>query len=160
MPAIRFRCSACQRRLGIGAHRAGAIVVCPLCQQPTQVPEPDPDPPGLRVHPEPGRAARLFEQSGFDALFRLDLPVSAPDRVSPPAESVALLPKEVMRLRDGIYLSTGQVWGICLMILLLLALSFTAGFLWAWSSETLGPHRRGEQSFMGISHVFHKALPC
>lgn len=40
---IRFRCSNCNRLLGIARRKAGATVACPHCLQPVCVPEPGPD---------------------------------------------------------------------------------------------------------------------
>ena len=40
---IRFRCSNCNRLLGIARRKAGAMVSCPHCLLPVCVPEPGPD---------------------------------------------------------------------------------------------------------------------
>lgn len=40
---IRFRCSNCNRLLGIARRKARATVACPHCHQPVVVPDPGPD---------------------------------------------------------------------------------------------------------------------
>ena len=57
---IRFRCSNCNRLLGIARRKAGAMVACPHCQLSVRVPEPGPEDneddeilPSRKVSPAP-----------------------------------------------------------------------------------------------------------
>ena len=52
--AIQFRCPSCQGLLSIATRRAGSLVLCPLCRQELQVPDPD----QVDVHAAP----RLLEE--------------------------------------------------------------------------------------------------
>jgi len=92
---IRFRCVYCDKLLGIGKRKAGAVVNCPQCGQPLIVPTPEPEPhaqaaaapsrPSPQPAPPPPAPVpdRLFERDDFDVLLEPDATFRTPD---PPAQ--------------------------------------------------------------------------
>jgi len=89
---IRFRCVYCDKLLGIGRRKAGAVVNCPHCGEKLIVPTPEsegpafsPPAPEAPVPSTEDAAARLFEQDDFDVLLEPQpIPTFRPSPATPP----------------------------------------------------------------------------
>jgi len=91
---IRFRCSNCNRLLGIARRKAGATVSCPHCSQPVRVPEPGPDDDDEAIVPAAASARLPAPPSPAPPPLVLDTPPPAPryNPPSPAAKTVAPVP--------------------------------------------------------------------
>src|SRR5437588_5705891 len=127
---IRFRCAYCNQLMGIARRKAGAIVRCPTCAG--QVVVPDPRAASGSSKPEkPG----VFERKDFGKVFQD--PAAAGGPSSGPPSRGARLDVEAVPLPDlatsprGMYLSSGKVVLLSIVLFLLVGLSFVAGFVLA-----------------------------
>jgi hypothetical protein len=149
---IRFRCTHCQKLLGIAHRKAGTLVPCPKCGLETLVPQSDqePSPPPPTPGPAGGPAAPdvpLFEQGNFDALLndggqaqpsilgaRAPVPpgvgrVARPGPGSPDVEPVGPVPIGPPVPPGGFVLTKRQATVLTVAIVVVLVLAFGVGLL-------------------------------
>jgi DNA-directed RNA polymerase subunit RPC12/RpoP len=140
---IRFRCQHCGQLMGIARRKAGTEVACPKCQQQVLVPPADGEEVGARAAPP------VFERSEFEAYLRdVEVGPPAPRRIQPappmplpspkPPEPAASGEPSLVPLSpampgadyaNGIVLSPTWATVLTVVIILLLALSFSVGLL-------------------------------
>jgi DNA-directed RNA polymerase subunit RPC12/RpoP len=104
---IRFRCVYCDKLLGIGRRKAGAIVNCPHCGEKLIVPTPEPEDATSEPHDllEAAReeaeeralagadGPQLFERSDFEALLQPEPTFRSTENDRPAASAKATRPK-------------------------------------------------------------------
>jgi DNA-directed RNA polymerase subunit RPC12/RpoP len=142
---IRFRCQHCGQLMGIARRKAGTEVACPKCRRQVLVPPADVEEIGARAASPP-----VFERSEFEAYLRdVEVGPPVPRRMQPapamplpppsPPEPVASgepslvpFPSSAMPgadYPDGIVLSPTWATVLTVVVILLLALSFSVGLL-------------------------------
>jgi phage FluMu protein Com len=156
---IRFRCAYCNQLMGIARRKAGTVVSCPTCSGQVVVPKPEgaeaeekspPPAPGPKAAPD------LFERSDFgQELFGQSpggrgraapvrsggfLPVPQPSAGAVPpltggfdVEPATGPPKGAYAAPapspPGIFLTTGKVTVLSVLVVLLIGVAFFAGML-------------------------------
>jgi hypothetical protein len=155
---IRFRCTHCQKLLGIAHRKAGTMVPCPKCGRETLVPQGEQEPslpptggagPAAGAPPPPGPDVPLFEQRNFEALLndgggqaqpsilgaRAPVPPAAPGRVarpgpgSPDVEPLGPVPTGPQMPPGGFVLTRRQATVLTVAIVVVMVLAFGAGLL-------------------------------
>jgi len=124
--------------MGIARRKAGSIVRCPTCAGQVVVPDPG---PGALGPQNPDAEPGLFDRDDIGALFQNPTqPVGGsagrgPAPSSRPHAPGAQLDVEPVALPDlrapqrGMFLSSGKVVLLSVLVFLLLGLTFFAGFL-------------------------------
>lgn len=131
--------------MGIARRKAGSVVRCPSCGGQVIVPqaEPEPAPPAAAPPSAPRKAGTVFESSEFDQILEkaAQKPTARPSpkvenyqhEVVPAAEVIdgeatsyptAELPVAGL---PGLFLTTGRLILVSVIVMLLIALSFCAG---------------------------------
>jgi hypothetical protein len=154
---IKFRCAYCNQLMGIARRKAGTVVCCPTCSGQVVVPSPEAEaPPEGPPGPPPGGPA-LFERSDFGQdLFQNaqpsaarsgstvgggflpappQLPAAPPpspasgyDVAPAPLEGAGANPAPLPPV-TGIFLTTGKVTVLAVLVVLLIGVAFFAGML-------------------------------
>jgi hypothetical protein len=151
---IRFRCAYCNQLMAIARRKAGTVVRCPTCSGQVVVPATEP-PQGNGPGAVPGPAGGgVFERSDFEQVFQnapvpVPAPAPAPSTQGPgfalgpePASvqapsdfDVQPVPLTVpgsaafLRRPEGLVLTPARGVLLTLIVVVLLALAFLAGFL-------------------------------
>ncbi len=125
---IRFRCAYCNQLMAIARRKAGTVVRCPTCAGQVVVPD-----PGQAEAAEEKAAAEVFERPDFEAPLKQSARAGGrgaahPARRGAGARHVELEPITLLEGR-GVFLSTGKVLLLILMLLALVGGSFVAGLV-------------------------------
>jgi hypothetical protein len=154
---IRFRCVYCDKLLGIARRKAGTIINCPHCAEKLIVPTPDPADTGPEPDEDPlkgsttekaltGAPPPLFEALDLDAMLHTKPIRSSGEHVFEPpkpatksgagfaplypAPSVPPPRVELPPPRPrGFYVSPAKATVLILLMIVLLALAFGAGWM-------------------------------
>ena len=150
---IRFRCPSCDGLLSIATRKAGTEVACPKCREGLIVPSPaeatapppgpfslfGPEPAGgtmLKAKPEPKVKEYaegdepLFERSDFEKLFEPAVRSATGATREVPAPPPGLVHVAAKPTADyGITLSRPAAMALAAGFVVMLGVSFTAGFL-------------------------------
>ncbi len=135
---IRFRCAFCNQLMGIARRKAGTVVRCPTCGGQVIVPEPEPETAAQSASKKPKKKmGDVFENSDFDDVLKENssgptpLPPSKTSPGAPPSASSMgqMINFEDDEIPKGIYLTTGKMILLSVILLMLLALAFFAGLL-------------------------------
>lgn len=125
---IRFRCAYCNQLMAISRRKAGTVVRCPTCAGQVVVPD-----PGQAEAAEEKAAAEVFERPDFEAPLKGAAgggrhQAGHAARRPAAARHVELEPI-ALNGRRGVFLSTGKVVLLALVLIMLLGVTFFAGMV-------------------------------
>jgi hypothetical protein len=119
---IRFRCAYCNQLMGIARRKAGTVVRCPTCAGQVIVPDPG------QVESAPEKSpARVFEAQDFGPEFQHAAAQGTSNRAGR-VQTEAFALSDIEAPRGGIFLSSGMLVFLCILIGALLGAAFGAGY--------------------------------
>jgi hypothetical protein len=122
---IRFRCAYCNQLMGIARRKAGTVVRCPTCA-------------GQVIVPNPGQAdsatekapPKMFEAQDFGAEFQHAVPLGprGPSNAGARVQTEAFALSDNGATRGGIFISSGMLIFLCILMGALIGAAFGAGY--------------------------------